>query len=1008
MFERDNTFAPTNRQWLAIAVGVIILLLTGLYRVHVFLYDHAHNMAEQQLQSVAALKSQEIQRWLRAHLVVLSQPHDGHMARNLIRLLEGRDAKAAKQALQDRGRHLRDAMPEIISFWLFDLTGQAVLGGEAPHPPLDTRHLETARRVMETRRAALVDFHRTGSTASDITLDILAPLIAGQEGNETVIGYALFQLDPTLELYPMIRRWPVPSTTAESLLARREGNEVVFLNPLRHTPAPPLSLRRPIDDAELIASRALLGEGEVLSGVDYRHERALGVALQVPETDWLLVAKMDDSEIYLDARNSFLWICVSALILLVVLLALARIFVAALHASAREAHYRMLAESGSDMVWLYELNTQRFTYVSPSVEQLRGYSVAEALQQTMQDVLTPESYQMVVDELPKWVAAYTAGDMSLRTRHYEVTQNRRDGTSIQTEVVATLITDESGRITHLQGVSRDITERKKAEDELRKLSLAAEQSPVSIVITNLNAEIVYVNEAFVQATGYPREEILGQNPRILQSGRTPKASYAEMWANLSEGKAWRGELYNRRKDGTEYLELASITPIRQPAGEVTHYLAVKEDITDRRRIAAALAESEEKFRTIYDTINDAIFVHDAATGHVLDVNASACQMYGYTREQLLKLDVSRISANVAPYTLDVAQKYIQLTLEHGWQAFEWQARDSTGRIFWVAVNLQAVQIGGSQQVLAVVRDIDSRKRAEEALQQALAEAKALNAKLAEAQSQLLQSEKMASIGQLAAGVAHELNNPIGFVSSNLGTLDDYLDDIFAITDAYEAVESGPCIDCSQLDAVRALKQQKDFAYIKTDIVQLMAESKDGLSRVAKIVHDLKDFSRAGEAIQQWADLHQGLDSTLNIVWNELKYKCTVNKDYGELPPIWCVPSQLNQVFMNLLVNAAHAIPEKGEITLRTGRRDEEVFVAISDTGSGIAPEHLSRLFEPFFTTKPVGKGTGLGLSLAYSIVQKHQGHIEVQSELGKGTTFTIWLPIKAPEGDVEAGTADSP
>jgi signal transduction histidine kinase len=187
----------------------------------------------------------------------------------------------------------------------------------------------------------------------------------------------------------------------------------------------------------------------------------------------------------------------------------------------------------------------------------------------------------------------------------------------------------------------------------------------------------------------------------------------------------------------------------------------------------------------------------------------------------------------------------------------------------------------------------------------------------------------------------------------------------------------------------------------------MVETKDGLARVAKIVRDLKDFSRAGDAVSQWADLHQGIDSTLNIVWNELKYKCTVRKEYGELPLVWCVPSQINQVVMNLLVNAAHAIPEKGEITIRTGQQAEQVFIAISDTGTGIAQENLNRIFEPFFTTKPVGKGTGLGLSLAYSIMQKHRGRIEVASKPGAGTTFTLWLPLEAPQPDAAEGHSDA-
>ncbi len=415
-----------------------------------------------------------------------------------------------------------------------------------------------------------------------------------------------------------------------------------------------------------------------------------------------------------------------------------------------------------------------------------------------------------------------------------------------------------------------------------------------------------------------------------------------------------------------------------------------------------LAASDDRFRIIYDAINDAIFVHDPTSGQVLDVNARACAMYGYTREQLLVLDIPRISANVPPYTLMEVQTLMEHCMQKGWEAFEWLARDSQDRHFWVAVNLKMITLNGEQRVLAVVRDIDRSKKTEETLQRALTEAKTLNLKLTEAHNQLLQSEKMASIGQLAAGVAHELNNPIGFVHSNLGTLKTYIDDIFQIAAVCEAAatEAGNPEDFAR---IQAIKMEKDFAYIKTDIYQLLAESVEGLQRVKKIVQDLKDFSRPGETEWQWADLNQGIESTLNIVWNELKYKCTVKKSYGELPQVRCLAAQLNQVFMNLLVNAAQAIETKGEIVISTSTLDADtVQIRISDTGKGIQPEHMNRLFEPFFTTKPVGKGTGLGLSITWGIIKKHAGRIEVTSEEGKGTTFTITLPVEPPETDAAA------
>jgi signal transduction histidine kinase len=183
----------------------------------------------------------------------------------------------------------------------------------------------------------------------------------------------------------------------------------------------------------------------------------------------------------------------------------------------------------------------------------------------------------------------------------------------------------------------------------------------------------------------------------------------------------------------------------------------------------------------------------------------------------------------------------------------------------------------------------------------------------------------------------------------------------------------------------------------------MGESREGITRVKKIVQNLKDFSHAGSDDDwQWSNLHQGLDSTLSIVWNEIKYKAEVKKEYGEIPDVECLPSQLNQVFMNLLVNAAHAIEDKGIITIRTGTQDDGVWVEVSDSGNGIAPEHLNRIFEPFFTTKPVGKGTGLGLSVSYSIIQTHHGNINVASKVGEGTTFRIWLPVQHSEANDEA------
>lgn len=282
----------------------------------------------------------------------------------------------------------------------------------------------------------------------------------------------------------------------------------------------------------------------------------------------------------------------------------------------------------------------------------------------------------------------------------------------------------------------------------------------------------------------------------------------------------------------------------------------------------------------------------------------------------------------------------------------------------------------------------------DALRREKDEQQQLNRRLQEMHEQLLQAEKMASIGQLAAGVAHEINNPVGYVHANLGSLSHYLEGLLRLVDAYESSEALLAHDAAALERLARIKRDIELGYMREDLPSLLRESREGVSRVRQIVQDLRDFSHVDEAEWQSVDLHQGLQSTLNIVWNEIKYKAEVVREYGELPLVDCIPSQLNQVFMNLLVNAAQAIATRGVITVRTGYGDGRVWVQVADTGSGIAPEHQKRVFDPFFTTKPVGKGTGLGLSLAYGIVQKHGGTIEFVSVPGEGTQFTIHLPVK--------------
>jgi signal transduction histidine kinase len=293
--------------------------------------------------------------------------------------------------------------------------------------------------------------------------------------------------------------------------------------------------------------------------------------------------------------------------------------------------------------------------------------------------------------------------------------------------------------------------------------------------------------------------------------------------------------------------------------------------------------------------------------------------------------------------------------------------------------------------------IARRGRLETSLKHRVDELVEANRRLSDMQLQLLQSEKMASIGQLASGVAHEINNPIGYVKSNLGSLAGYVDNLLHIVRGYEAVDQlqGDAL-AQTLQAMARSKEDMDYGFMVEDIRKLIDESVEGVQRVSQIVLDLKNFSRKGDVEAEYADLQSGMESTVNVVWNQLKYKVNVVREYVPLPPVHCVASQINQVVMNLLTNAEQAIPVHGTITLRTGVDGDSVWFEVQDTGCGIAPDKLSRIFEPFYTSKPVGQGTGLGLSISFGIVQRHGGTISVKSAPGAGSTFRVTLPVESP------------
>jgi signal transduction histidine kinase len=347
-----------------------------------------------------------------------------------------------------------------------------------------------------------------------------------------------------------------------------------------------------------------------------------------------------------------------------------------------------------------------------------------------------------------------------------------------------------------------------------------------------------------------------------------------------------------------------------------------------------------------------------------------------------------------------AERLFDIVPEEAWAAAErdgkWSSDVHTLSGLVVEVDVHCGEGEHAGRRFARFSDVSARSERERELQRRHDELERTLKRLAGTQEQLLQSEKMASIGQLAAGVAHEINNPIGYVHSNIGTLREYMAALFAMLEAYGTALASPD-PAAHRDELRAQRQRLDIDFILGDLPQLLDESREGIERVTRIVQDLKEFSHVGRnETMRPADLVKGLESTLNIVWNDLKYKAKVEKFYGEIPAVECHASEINQVFMNLLINAGQAIAERGVITLACGREGDEAWVSIADTGCGIPEDTLGRIFDPFYTTKPIGRGTGLGLAISYRIIEKHHGRIEVESQVGQGTTFRVVLPVRQP------------
>ena len=554
-------------------------------------------------------------------------------------------------------------------------------------------------------------------------------------------------------------------------------------------------------------------------------------------------------------------------------------------------------------------------------------------------------------------------------------------------------------------------------------------APVASYVIDRDHRVTHWNHACQQLTGCAADDMIGSTehwrafhpgPRptladLIVEGRDPLAEGQALGESVQHSQvvagAFEHEAFFPGASGAEGRWLhTTVVPLQDATRQVVGAIVTLQDVSQRRRTEEQLTRqlerlvSERSAELAAHVRQMDAFIDNAPFGVVYTVN---------DRVQRANRRMAEIFGAVGPPAdADPAAQPFHIDAEDARQLRrlaqplfaqneplhqEMWMKHSDGRPLWVQINAFPIEFSDDTTgAWWMLQDRTEVREAQEALRTRFEELQHTNRQLAQAQNQLLQSDKMASIGQLAAGVAHEINNPVGFVSSNLHALRQYVQNLLDLVEAQDQAHARPG-DPALEARLSQVRQEAELDYLKEDLPQLLDESADGLARVKKIVQDLKDFSRVDQSDWQEADLLAGLESTLNVVRNEIKYKAEVQRRLSPIPAVMCLAGQLNQVFLNLIVNASHAIAEHGLITLSSGTEGEWVWIQVDDNGCGMSEEVQRRVFEPFYTTKDVGKGTGLGLSLSFSIVQKHGGAIRVRSAPGQGSSFRVWVPIRGPQ-----------
>lgn len=621
----------------------------------------------------------------------------------------------------------------------------------------------------------------------------------------------------------------------------------------------------------------------------------------------------------------------------------------------------------------------RITWVNPAFTAMTGYTREELLGKTFQFFLQRSQSSAAIEDLQRTIE-------SGGTWRGEVVNRRRDGTLCTEEATLTPVRDEAGAIANFVGISQDITRRKHAEAELARsqdmLRILMDSVPDCIYFKDADGRFTLINRAEASLLGVREPaEAYGKTDSAFLSPEFAQEACEDEQRIVSSGQPLVSKPELVQRPGWSCWVTTTKVPVKDQNGGVIGIVGITRDITQWKEAEEALRRSGESFRLLFASIPHPVWVFDPESLDFIEVNDAAVRHYGYSRDEFLRMKTSQI------HTPEEDRRWMQAQPSFnsaGLYSGPWKHQTKDGRILDVEIGAHGFGFQGRKAVLVVAQDVTERKRLEVELQHA---------------------QKLEAVGSLAAGIAHELNTPIQYVGDNIHFLQDSfagLQGLLAKCAEFSKAAAGEEIPRALIDGLAAAVESADLDYLAEEVPKAITQSRDGMDRAATIVRAMKEFAHPGRREKAAADLNKALQNALIVTRSHVKYLANVETDFEELPPVFCHVADLNQVFLNLLINAADAIAEvvkgtgtKGQVVIRTRRQGDTAVISISDTGCGIPKEVASRVFEPFFTTKEVGRGSGQGLAVARSIVvEKHGGSLTFETQPGQGTTFFVRLPIQ--------------